>query len=397
MPTIFAIFADNTNILCAAMSALYIHIPFCKTRCSYCDFYKSTSCARCDDYIAALEREMSFRHGFFEEGDVPTTLFFGGGTPSVYPPQMLQRLIDRARSEWGFGTLEEVTVEANPDDITDDYLAALAATEVNRLSMGVQSFVDRDLKMLGRRHDSAQAINAVRAAQRYGFGNISIDLMFGIPGMTQCEWEENLATALSLGVQHISAYALTIEPASPLGRRVETGAVVPESDEVYEQQFRTCHDILTSGGFEHYEISNFALGRGEFRSRHNYAYWSGVHYLGLGPSAHSYNGSQRIWVADDLDRYIDAAGSDVLYGYETLSPTDKYNEFIMTALRTSDGLNRTTFVNQFGVDAVQRFEASAAEFVKNGDIIRIGDRYVIPYEKFMVSNAIISELFCIEP
>ena len=375
------------------MSALYIHIPFCKTRCSYCDFYKSTSCARCGDYTDALEREMVFRKGYFD-GDMPDTVFFGGGTPSVYNPGVLQRLIDHARSLWNFGQLDEITVEVNPDDITDEYLGALERTEINRISIGIQSFADGDLKLLGRRHDAAQAINAIRMAQRHGYKNISIDLMFGIPGMTMAEWEDNILKALSLGVQHISAYALTIEPESLLGRRIAEGYIVQECDDVYERQFRMCHDMLTANGFEHYEISNYALaGEREFRSRHNFAYWSGVKYLGLGPSAHSYDGNQRIWAVSDLDVYLHEAGSNSIYGCELLSPADKYNEFIMTSLRTSDGLDRNIFEHNFGTEALRFFDSAASGFVKSGDLVRDGQRYFIPYEKFMVSNAIISELF----
>ena len=341
---------------------------------------------------------MTFRRGYFDSGDVPATIFFGGGTPSVYHPDVLQRLIDHARSVWHFGRLDEVTVEVNPDDITDEYLTALERTEVNRISMGIQSFVDSDLKLLGRRHDAAQAVNAVRMAQQHGFRNISIDLMFGILGMTISEWEENLMKAVSLGVQHISAYALTIDPQSVLGRRIAEGYIVPECDEVYERQFQMCHELLTANGFEHYEISNYALApTGEFRSRHNFAYWSDVKYLGLGPSAHSYNGNQRIWAVSDLDVYLREAGNDSIYECEILSTTDKYNEFIMTSLRTSDGLDRNVFERKFGTEALRRFESVAATLVGNGDLVRDGNRFVIPYDKFMVSNSIISELFSIEP
>lgn len=259
------------------MAALYIHIPFCKTRCNYCDFYKSTSCAKTEDYIEALEREMEYRRGYF--GDTPVdTVFFGGGTPSLLPPALLQRLIDKARSLWNLEGVSEITVEANPDDITEHYLDELARTDINRLSFGVQSFIDRDLKLLGRRHNAQQAVEAIRAAQAKGFGNISLDLIFGIPGMSLREWENNVLRAVILGVQHISAYCLTISDNTVFGDMAEAGTLIPASDEICEEQFMICHRILTDSGFCHYEISNYARGE-EFRSLHNWAYWCGKTYL----------------------------------------------------------------------------------------------------------------------
>lgn len=376
------------------MSALYIHIPFCKTRCNYCDFYKSTSCAKTEAYIAALEREMDYRRDFF--GNTPVeTVFFGGGTPSLLPPAVLQRIIDKARSLWNLNGVKEITAEVNPDDITEPYLDRLAETDINRLSFGVQSFIDRDLKLLGRRHTAGQAIDAIRLAQAKGFSNISLDLIFGIPGMSLREWENNVLRAVIMKVQHISAYCLTIADNTAFGKMQEEGTLAPASDEMCENQFLIAHRILTDSGFCHYEISNYALGE-KRRSMHNWAYWCGGTYLGLGPSAHSYDGNERIYGINDVDRYIELAGTDRIYGREILSRIDKYNEYVMTALRTDYGVRRDVLSERFGFKRLLYFEYCAGKFLENGTMVRDGNVYRIPPEKLMISNSIISDLFYIE-
>lgn len=376
------------------MAALYIHIPFCKTRCNYCDFYKSTSYAKSPEYIEALGREMEFRRDYFGTESVDT-VFFGGGTPSIYPPETLQGILDRAASLWNLDNVAEITVEVNPDDVTDDYLERLSRTDVNRLSFGVQSFLDRDLQLMGRRHTAGQASDAVKRAQDRGFDNISVDLIFGVPGMSLREWENNVLKGMLLGVQHISAYSLTIDDDSVFGRWKREGKLIPVSDEVCEEQFLLCHRILTDGGFNHYEISNYALGE-DRRSIHNCAYWCGKNYLGLGPSAHSYDGSQRIYVVNSLDQYLQDAGTERIYGREVLTRADKYNEFVMTALRTCCGVRRDVMTEKFGLEGLLYFEYSAEKFLRNGLLVRDGNEYKIPPEKFMVSNSIISDLFYVE-
>ena len=308
---------------------------------------------------------------------------------------LIQRLIDKARSLWNLEEVSEITVEANPDDITEHYLDELARTDINRLSFGVQSFIDRDLKLLGRRHNAQQAVEAIRAAQAKGFGNISLDLIFGIPGMSLREWENNVLRAVILGVQHISAYCLTISDNTVFGDMAEAGTLIPASDEICEEQFMICHRILTDSGFCHYEISNYARGE-EFRSLHNWAYWCGKTYLGLGPSAHSYDGDQRIYSVNNLEKYIELAGTDRIYGREILSRIDKYNEYIMTALRTDYGIRRDALSERFGFKGLLYFEYCAGKFLRNGLIVREGNVYRIPPEKLMVSNSIISDLFYIE-
>lgn len=375
------------------MSALYIHIPFCKTRCNYCDFYKQTQLIDPSIYFNALEREMEHRRHFF--GTAPLrTVYFGGGTPSVYPPAFLQSVLDKAATLWPLDGVTEITTEANPDDVTDASIRALRATGINRISFGIQSFIDRDLRFMGRRHTAQQAIDAVRRVQDAGIDNISIDLIFGIPGMTLREWEQNVLRALLLNVQHISVYCLTIAEGTVFGRMAAEGRLTPVSDEACEQQYLLCHQILTDGGFDHYEISNYALRNR--RSQHNSAYWDGTPYLGLGPSAHSYDGDRRIFAASDLNAYLTGAGTDAIYSVETLSPRDKYNEYVMTGLRTREGIRRDTLAARFGAKALLYFEYMAEKLLQSGSLLREGDTYRIPPERYMVSNDIISELFYVE-
>lgn len=376
------------------MSSLYIHIPFCKTRCNYCDFYKSTSHANTEIYIDALEREMEYRRDFLASEPVKT-IYFGGGTPSIYPPAILQRIIDKARTLWDLSEVTELTVEVNPDDINDDYLEELSKTEINRVSFGVQSFIDRDLQLLGRRHTAEQAITAIKKTQEKGYTNISLDLIFGIPGMSLREWENNVLRALLLNVQHISAYHLTIGPDTRFWDMVNSGQLIQIDEEMSEQQYLLCHQLLTGGGFNHYEISNYAASEQQ-RSKHNCAYWCGDIYLGLGPSAHSYDGDRRSFVVNDTEEYLKSTGSDKIYGHEILSTGEKYNEFIMTALRTSCGVRRDLLTEKFGFQATLYFEYAAEKYLQEGLMILEGNEYKIPAEKMLISNSIISDLFYVE-
>lgn len=369
------------------MAGIYIHIPFCKRKCHYCDFYSCTALERRGELLAALKRELTAQRDYL--GDEPLhTIYFGGGTPSVYAPADIQSLIDHIGSLWDCSQVGEVTMEANPDDLTAEYLGALAATDVNRLSIGIQSFADRDLRLMNRRHTAASAIEAVRNAQQAGFDNITIDLIYGIPGMSDEEWQANIRQALALGVQHISAYHLTIEEGTEFGRRKARGELSPIGEESSERQYATLHTMLTEAGFEHYEISNFALP--DRRAAHNSSYWTGSKYLGIGPSAHSYDGVSRRWVAASLDDYI--AGGE-LYETESLTPRDRYNEHIMTSLRRAEGVDLAILRAEFGERAADEFASAAEKFVCNGSLKLAEGRYFIPAEYFLVSDAIISELF----
>lgn len=370
------------------MAGIYIHIPFCKRKCGYCDFFSVTDVGSRSAVLRGIVRELRAERSFI--GDEPVkTIYIGGGTPTVYAPSDLQSLIDTVKELWDCTGLGEITAEANPDDLTPEYLAALAATDVNRLSIGVQSFSDCDLRLMNRRHTAQAAVDAVRKTQRAGFDNITIDLIYGIPAMSSAEWRQNIETALGLGVQHISAYHLTIEPDTPFGRLAAEHRLAPVDDAVSEEQYLILHDMLTEAGFEHYEISNFALLG--FRARHNSSYWHGESYLGAGPSAHSFNGAQRRSSARSIAPYLDEAAKPV-YDTETLTPADRYNEFVMTSLRCAEGVDVGVMRQKFGEQAAADFIAGAERHI--GSLLRVeGARYYIPAKKYLLSDVVIGDLF----
>lgn len=375
------------------MSSLYIHIPFCRKGCHYCDFYKvcNGTPEQMEAYIGAVEKEMELRRDFLK-GSPITTIFFGGGTPSVYHPSKIQRLIDKARSLWDLSGLVEVSIEINPDDANEEYLTELAKTDVNRVSFGVQSFVDEHLVMLNRRHNAQQATDAIRMAREKGFRNISVDLMYGLPGMSLKEWDRNIMHALALGVEHISAYSLTVEPGTRLASMIERGELEPVEEAAVEAQYLLAHKLLTQSGGDHYEISNYAKSP-EYRSKHNCNYWCGATYLGVGASSHSYDGNQRVFGIASLEDYLIGVGTESIYGREMLSKVDKYNEFIMTSLRTCCGVRRDVMTERFGVDNLLYFEYCADKYIDSGLIVHDHNEYKIPPEKYMVSDAIIRDLF----
>lgn len=351
------------------MAGIYVHIPFCRRRCGYCDFFSSTDTGMLGAVLEEIAREL-VREKEWLAGETVRTIYFGGGTPSLCAPELLQGIVDTVRGVYPC-ELEEVTAEANPDDLTEEYLDALAGTDIDRLSIGVQSFVDRDLRLMGRRHSAQAALDAVRAAVRR-FDNVTIDLIFGIPGMSLREWRGNIETALSLGVQHISAYHLTLEPGTPFAREL-----TPVDDAASEEQFLLLHELLTAAGYDHYEVSNFALpGR---RARHNAAYWQGEPYLGVGPGAHSFDGRARRSFPGTIADYLRGGG----YELEILSAADQRNELLMTRLRTCEGLPDGLVPEGF----------DPAPFVARGLIVHEDGHWRIPSEKFLLSDTVIAGLF----
>lgn len=365
------------------MSGIYIHIPFCRQICRYCDFHHSASLARKGEMLAAISHELEDRRGEIAAGSV-RTLYFGGGTPSVCSPEEIGSLVRQVREVWGVKAFEEVTLEANPDDLTPEYLSRLRAVGIDRLSIGIQSFHDRHLERMNRRHTAQAATEAVLDAQRAGFGNITIDLIYGLPWMTPKEWQHNLGRAVSLGVQHISAYHLTIEPRTVFGKQ----GLQPVDEAASELHFRMLRETLLKAGFEHYEVSNFALPG--FRARHNSSYWQGEPYLGVGPSAHSYDGAGcRSWNVASNKLYLEGAPRET----ERLSPTDLLNEYLMTRLRTSDGISLEYLGARFGTVEAARIEDRCGDFVASGDMRRTVEGFAIPAERFLVSDFLIAELF----
>jgi oxygen-independent coproporphyrinogen-3 oxidase len=371
-------------------AGLYIHIPFCVSKCAYCDFFSSTRLGMMPAILDTMEREMEWQRDFVSDHKIKT-IYFGGGTPSLCSPADIDRILRKAGALWECGGVEEVTLEANPDDIDREYLRALRDTGVNRLSIGLQSTYDRYLRFMRRRHTAEQATRAVADAQRAGFDNISIDLIYGIPGMSLAEWEEELRRAIDMGVQHISAYHLTIEPRTPFGRMAAEGKLLPITEEQSEAQYLLLHRMLTDAGFEHYEISNFALP--QRRAMHNSAYWSGDPYLGIGPAAHSYNGDLRRWSPTSIAQYIKNISDGLPYERETLTATDKYNEFVMSSLRCADGVDLTAMRHRFGDALTKQFIAAASRFERLGIMLTHADHIAIAPEKFIISDSVISELF----
>lgn len=337
--------------------------------------------------VEQMHCELESQAGFLTDHTI-RTIYFGGGTPSLLAPQEIDRLIEHSRAIFDCSAVEEITVEVNPDDVTDSYVAALAATSVNRISIGIQSFDDDCLRFMGRRHSAQQAVEAVERLQRAGFDNISVDIIFGVEGFGGKSLELSLQRATELGVQHISAYHLTIEPATRFGRLLDKGQLHQVSEECSEAEFALVHQVLTTAGFEHYEVSNFA--QQGYRSRHNSSYWTGEEYLGIGPGAHSYGGGVRRWCEQSVEQYAD----NIEYQSETLTVTDALNEYVMVGLRRAEGINIATIAERWGEVEAARIATMAQRFVDAGWVVVEDGRLKILPEHFLTSDAVIGELFC---
>lgn len=364
-------------------SSIYLHIPFCKRLCGYCDFPKTMALGRKGEVLAAMGEEVARRSAELE-GTVLKTIYFGGGTPTVCSPEELGALLACARDVFDCSEVEEVTVEANPDDLTSDYLAGLSACGVNRLSIGIQSFRDEDLRMMNRRHNATEAIAAVRRAREAGFDNISIDLIYGLPTVTLEDWRENVRQAVALGVEHISAYHLTIEENTLFGKR----GVNTAPEELSDKEYEVLCEELRNAGYDHYEISNFALP--QKRSQHNSAYWRGTPYLGLGPGAHSFDGKNtRSWNLPSLKCYLEGAPAES----ENLSQAERYEEVVMVSLRTSEGVDLGLLESCFGAEKCAYFLSRAEQFLERGILIKRGENIAFREESWLISDSVISDLF----
>jgi oxygen-independent coproporphyrinogen-3 oxidase len=372
------------------MAGLYFHIPFCKRLCGYCDFYRSVKLRHIPDVIRMMHTELERESGWLSERRV-RTIYFGGGTPSLLAPSEIQRLIDHARTLFDCSGLEEITIEVNPDDVTEAYVEQLRATDVNRVSLGVQSLDDEVLRFMGRRHSAAQAVEAVGRLQRAGYDNLSVDLIFGVEPFGEESLRRTIEGFLSLGVQHISAYHLTIEPDTRFGRLLSQGALREVDDERSEREYRAVHDALTAAGFDHYEVSNYALdGR---RSRHNSSYWTGDEYLGIGPGAHSFARGMRRWSEQSVEEYAER----VEYGSEVLTERDRLNEYVMVSLRRAEGISVEYVRQTWGAEAAETIVETAQNMLRSGWLQshsdEAGEWLAVPAERFLVSDAVISTFF----
>lgn len=372
------------------MAGIYIHIPFCKTRCIYCDFYSTTRSELKERYISALCRELQMRREYLQ-GEAVETVYFGGGTPSQLAEEDFRQIFDTISQAYGMEHCREITLEANPDDLTEAYAAMLRRLPFNRLSMGIQTFDDATLKLLNRRHNATQAIEAVDRCRRAGFDNISIDLIYGLPGETDERWRRDLQQAVALNVEHISAYHLTYEEGTHIYQLLQAHSICEVDEDSSLRFFSTLIDTLTAAGYEHYEISNFCRpGR---HSRHNTSYWQGIPYLGCGPSAHSFNKRSREWNVASLEKYLYAleAGSRE-YETEYLDDITRYNEYVMTALRTKQGIVAEDLKRMFGIEMWQYCRNMAHPYIESGKLSMENNRLCLTREGIFVSDGIISSL-----
>lgn len=367
------------------MAGIYIHIPFCGQLCYYCDFHFTTSLLGREAMVDAIVKEIEGRGDYLASLDVET-LYFGGGTPTILSLEKLGRIVDSVGRRCDLSVLREFTVEANPEDLTPDYLQGLKALGVNRLSIGVQSFVDEHLRFMNRRHDAARAIECVKQAQEAGFDNITIDLIYGIPDMSIGQWRSNLSIALGLGVQHFSAYHLTIEPKTVLGIRQKRGLFAAVEEGVSVEEYEVLEAMAAEAGFEHYEVSNFA--KKGFRAVHNSNYWKGEVYVGFGPSAHSFDGVKRRWNVSNNTKYVAEGISEE----ETLTEADRYNELVMTLLRTSEGVRVADLKSPYR----EHFLRESSRYIAAGLLAEQEGRVFIETTNFLVSDAIIEGLFTIK-
>lgn len=369
------------------MAMLYIHIPFCKRICSYCDFYRVGATRLIPQYADMVLREMTERSGYLSSKRL-SSIYFGGGTPSLLPPEDIERIIEHARTIFDCSDVEEITIETNPDDLTTEYIARLARGGVNRVSLGIQSFDNGALKFMNRRHTAEEAEEAVRRLRNAGFRNISIDIIFGIAGYGGASLAETLRRAISLDVEHISAYHLTIEENTRLGVMTRKGEYRPVDETISEEEFLAVHRAFTEAGYEHYEVSNYA--KSGYRARHNSAYWRGVEYLGLGAGAHSFTADNRTWVTSTAKEYAEGI---FRYGSERLTSSDHLNEYIMTSLRTAEGIDLRHIESHFGAEALRRILEGAEAWIAAGTLQQTESRAYIPSDKLLLSDAVIESLF----
>lgn len=374
------------------MAGIYLHIPFCKQACHYCDFHFSTSLKNKPTLIEALQHELILRESETEEQI--ETIYFGGGTPSVLTGEELNAILETIFAHYRVKTDAEITLEANPDDLTDAKIKALAQSPINRLSIGIQSFFEEDLRWMNRAHSADEALAAVKKAGRY-FDNISIDLIYGVPGLTDEKWHQNLQIALQLEVPHISSYALTVEPQTALAKMIQRGKKTPVDEAAAKRHYDLLVNTLTEAGFVNYEFSNF--GKSGYFSQNNTAYWFGKPYLGIGPSAHGFDGEHRYWNVRHNIKYIKAISEGVLpQERETLTLTDRYNEYIMTRLRTMWGVSLDEIKVKFGTAYRDYFLGEVNSLLKKKLMIQQDNQFHIsPSAKFL-GDGISAELFYIE-
>lgn len=375
------------------MAGIYIHIPFCKHKCNYCNFYSLASTRYMDQIPDALISEISQRKDYLTESI--ETIYFGGGTPSLLGSSDIEKILNAVFSQFRVQPDAEITLEANPDDLTTEKLLSLKKAGINRLSIGIQSFRQEDLKFLSRSHSPEQVIQCINDARQAGFTNLSIDLIYGIPTLTDEGWISNLSKAFSFGISHISAYSLTVEEKTPLEVMIRKGTMKAVDESLSLSHYQILCRMMQQHGYEHYEISNFCIP-GEW-SRHNTAYWQGKSYLGIGPSAHSYNGSSRSWNVSNILRYIDSVTTgEVESEWEILSPVTQFNEYIMTSLRTMWGCDLDQVRLRFGAGTADSLLHNAKNYIDSGQMTCHEGKLLLTSEGRLFTDGISAALFAEE-
>lgn len=371
------------------MAGIYIHIPFCRKACHYCNFHFSTTADNLEEMVDAIMEEAYMRRDYLQ-GPV-ATIYFGGGTPSLLPTALIQKMLSRLQELFIVAHDAEITLEANPDDIDELSLQQWKETGINRLSIGVQSFREADLQWMNRAHDAQQAAGALQLAIRH-FDNITIDLIYGTPTLDDAQWLHNLSEAGRIGIPHLSCYALTVEPKTALDLMIRQQKKENVDSEKQARHFEMLMQWARQHGYEHYEISNFA--KPGYRSRHNSNYWQGASYLGLGPSAHSFNGSERSWNISNNALYLKSIINGSLpQESEVLTPVDQLNEYIMTSLRTTDGLSLKTVEERWGAEAASNIKKDAAIFLVEGTMTASVDSLVLTDAGKLLADGIAARLF----
>lgn len=378
--------ADNAT-------GLYFHIPYCKRACHYCNFHFSTSLQSKSEMVDAIIKEIDLTRG--KKNRLITTIYFGGGTPSMLLRKELRSLMEVVRQRFQIIPDAETSFEVNPDDINAVSVPFWISQGINRLSIGIQSFRDEDLQWMNRAHTAAEALAGIDLIRKEGIHNFSIDLIYGVPGLDDDAWRANLARAIELDVPHISAYALTVEPKTALQTMVQQGKKAPVDPDQQARQFIIAMDMLEAAGYEHYEISNFA--KPGMRSQHNSSYWQGIPYFGFGPGAHSYDGIARYWNVSNNGRYINALMQGLIpFEREDLTNYQKFNEYIMTALRTMEGIDTALVQERWGEDASIQLEKGVEKYTREGLVVRDNHAIRLTRGGKLFADGIAADLFMLD-
>ncbi len=375
------------------MAGIYIHIPFCRQACHYCNFHFSTSLRYKNDFVAALLKEIELQSvNNYLENEIIETIYFGGGTPSLLSNEEVNTILNKLQEQFRIIPYAEITLEANPDDVTDEKLTGWKAAGINRLSIGIQSLFDEDLQWMNRAHTATDAKQVIQKARQAGFDNFTVDLIYGTPGLTDDKWKQNIDWVLQQNITHLSCYALTVEEKTPLDKQIRLHQKVDIDPEQQSRQFIMLMEAMKQAGFEHYEISNFA--KPGHRSKHNSSYWHGTHYLGLGPSAHSFNGNSRQWNVANNQQYIQSLQQNSIpFEKEELSSTQQLNEYIMTSLRLMEGCDLNSIKEKFGEAKAAQLKIEALSFATKHWLTDTDDHLILTANGKLFADKIAAELF----